>query len=201
MNARLHQTIRLHELPKRMRTLARDHRGFPIPYIVMIDTHGTPQFTINDVRRTDECRRKRLCAICGKRFDDGMWFVGGSRCFLHEFGAFLDPPVHYECGEYALRICPFLAAAKYSKRIDAAKLPAGGLPEGMALVREEGMTPRLPERFGFGRTDGYEVKSHGLRGPYFYTVPQWDFVEWWQQGERCNAPDSGRPAPEQVING
>jgi hypothetical protein len=181
---------RYFDLPKRMRTLARDGRGYPIPFIVMTDRHGTPQFTINDVRRTEACRRKGLCSICGKRFgDDGFWFVGGSRCFLLEAGAFLDPPVHHDCGEYALRVCPFLAAAKYSKRIDAAKLPPGGLPDGMALVREEGMEPRLPERFGFGRTNDYDVRSNGLPDHYIYTVPEWDFVEWWRNGERCNAPD------------
>lgn len=192
------------ELPRRMRTLARDPRGYPIPFIVLIDKSGQPQFTINDHSRTEECRRKRLCSICGKRFDrnpvtfrEEFWFVGGSRCFLHEHGAFLDPPVHYECAEYALRVCPFLAARRYSNRIDDRKLNPANMPANMALIREKGMQPALPERFGLGMTTGYEFRE---TQPNFglYIADPWQYVEWWRAGEPINAPETGvsPPAPE-----
>lgn len=194
------------EVPIRMRTLARDPRGFPIPFIVMIDKTGTPQFTINDMRRTTECRRKGLCAICGKRFErhpvtqrPEMWFVGGSRCFLHELGAFLDPPLHLECAEYALVVCPFLAARSARWRnIDDAKLSPGGLPEGMAILRDKHVQPDLPERFGLGRTYAYkfreDVPQHG-----FYIVEDWSHVEWWRGGERIEAPATGESPPIQEF--
>lgn len=180
------------EVPKRMRTLPRDTRGYPIPYIVLVDRRGVPQFTINDDRLVQRCRRRSLCAICGKPHDrDGMWFVGGSRCFLHEHGAFVDPPVHLECAEYALRVCPFLAARKYTGRIDAAKLAPGSLPPGTALAAWDHMPPDLPERFGLGRTLGYEIsRTTGL-----YLVDDWRYVEFWQAGQPVNAPDTGEPAP------
>jgi hypothetical protein len=190
------------ELPRRMRTLPRDRRGYPIPFIVLIDRNGEPQFTINDWRRVAECRTKHLCSICGKRFDKHpvsskyeMWFVGGSRCFLHPRGGFLDPPMHLDCATYALRVCPFLAARAYSGRIDDAKLTPGGLPSGTALVREEYMQPALPERFGLGLTFDYrfhqEPNSAGV-----YTVDDWHYVEWWKAGEAVDAPASGEPPPD-----
>lgn len=183
-------------LPQRMRTLSRDKRGFPIPFIVLRDSTGMPQFTINDMRRIDDCRRKRLCSICGKRFDrNEMWFVGGSRCFLHEDGAFLDPPVHLECAEYALRVCPFLAAPHYAKRIDDAKLAPGAMPNGVALVRTDYMPPGLPERFGLGMT--HSVRYHPRpKGQSLYTVEHWEYVEFWRAGQPIDAPDTSAPPPD-----
>jgi hypothetical protein len=190
-------------LPKLMRTLSRDDRGYPVPWIVLRDKTGRPQFTINDVLKVEECSRKGLCSICGKRINlhrlwpgtvnIEAWFAGGSRCFLHPQGAFLDPPAHYECLEYALKVCPFLAARSYSKRLDDAKLAPGALPDGMALVRTEFMQPRLPERFGFGLAFDYRRIQVDL-GQTIYVVERWQYVEFWKQGEPCNAPD--RPVPE-----
>jgi hypothetical protein len=127
-----------------------------------------------------------------------MWFVGGSRCFLHQHGAFLDPPLHLDCAEYALRVCPFLAARSYSKRIDDAKLPADGLPAGMALTREEFMMPRLPERFGLGRTSKYRTIVRPRDVPLF-SVESWDYVEFWQAGEPVNAPMTADPPPDAEV--
>ena len=183
-------------VPMRMRTLARDPRGYPIPFIVMLDKAGVAQFTINDQRRLEKVRGRKLCAICGKRLDDGAWFVGGSRCFLHERGAFLDPPAHIECAEYALRVCPFLAAPRYAGRIDDAKLTPGGMPEGMALARAEFMTPDRPEIFGLGHSYAYRFEVDSAGGMGCYVVDAWDYIEWWERGERVNAPASGIAPPD-----
>jgi len=187
-------------IPKRMRTLAKDHRGYPVPYIVLIDQTGKPQFTINDDEKVKRCDRRKLCSICGKPHDrDGFWFVGGSRCFLHPQGAFLDPPLHLECAEYALRVCPFLAARRYTKRIDDAKLAPGATPEGMTLLREEFMMPRLPERFGLGRTLGYRRLSRRGDLPV-YVVEGWRYVEFWRNGEPVNAPDTADPPADREMS-
>jgi hypothetical protein len=184
--------------PKPMRTLGRDARGYPIPYLVLIDRSGLPQFTINDQERAAECDRKGLCAICGKRLERTrsgkrvMWFVGGSRAFLHPAGAFLDPPMHHDCAEYALRVCPFLAARRYAGRIDDAKLAAGNLPEGLSLIRHEGMAPALPPMFGFGMTYDVQITTPPAKA---YIVDDWRYLEWWHAGERIPAPDSGEPPP------
>lgn len=189
-----------------MRTLAKDKRGYPVPFLVVVDKSGLPQFTINDVRKVQQCIGKKLCAICGKRFDrnpvsfkkDEMWFVGGSRCFTHQHGAFLDPPAHLECAEYALRVCPFLAAPHYSGRIDTAKLKEENLPDGMAVVRTDYMPPQLPERFGLGLCHSYRITSPNPGGVMFL-VDDWRYIEWWREGERINAPDTAEPIPDPRV--
>jgi len=176
-------------IPKTMRTLAKDHRGYPIPFIVMRDKSGQPQFTINDFFKVRDCHAKRLCAICGKRLNEGFWFIGGSRCFLHEHGAFVDPPTHYECAEFAMRVCPFLAARKYTKRIDAKKLKRENIPDTYDLVLVEGMPPALPERFGLGHSSNYALLRRGP-GDDLHIIDHWNYIEWWKNGERINAPDT-----------
>jgi hypothetical protein len=181
-------------MPMSMRTLERDSRGYPIPFIVLRDKSGQPQFTINDVRKTNQCHTKRLCSICGKRMPSTVWFVGGSRCFLHADGAFLDPPMHLECATYALIVCPFLAASKYSRRIDDAKLDPKNTPDNLKLVRTDFMMPRLPERFGLGMTTEYHYERISPRpGEFIFTVRQWGYVEWWRAGSPVEAPESSEP--------
>lgn len=182
------------EVPQRMRSLPRDRRGYPIPYVVFRDGAGAPHFTINDIRRSRDCRVKLLCAICGQPHRDGFWFVGGSRCFIHENGAFVDPPLHRECAEYALQVCPFLAAPSYSKRIDAKTLRPDGQP--MLLMETEGMDPNQPVLFGLGHARRYRTnldrREH--RRPIavepLFLVDQWTFVEWWHDGIVQPAPTS-----------
>lgn len=179
------------EVPRLMRTLERDARGYPVPFIVLRDKAGKPHFTINSSVLVADCVRKRLCSICGKRMGPLVWFVGGSRCFLHRMGAFLDPPLHLECAEYALRVCPFLAASSYGKRIDDRTLDPGALPDDVALVRHNGALPQLPERFGLGAAKDYRISNRTL-----FVVDHWEYVEFWRNGTPCNAPDSGQPAPD-----
>lgn len=171
-------------IPPRMQVLERDPRGYPIPFIVLRDKKKQPMFTINDVYKTTECRTKKLCSICGRRLGDYMWFVGGSRCFIHKYGAFIDPAVHYECGQYALQVCPFLAALSYSKRIEDKKLKPENRPDNMVLVEIEHMEPNLPEQFGIGACKVAVFVDN------VYKVDRWDYVEWWHHGVPVNAPSA-----------
>lgn len=175
-------------IPKLMRTLERDPRGYPIPFIVLRDKSGRPQFTINDVRKTEPARIKRLCQICGKKLEKLVWFVGGARCFTLAQGAFVDGPVHHECGQYALQVCPFLALANYSKLIDDRLLKPGDRPDDLVLARVPHMPPNQPERFGFGCTADYEAFRSDHQG-WLYRANTWEYVEWWKGGVRINAPD------------
>lgn len=174
-------------VPRLMRTLERDRRGYPIPYIVLRDTSGKPQFTINDHQSVAECLRKHLCAICGKRMPYGeRWFIGGSRCFTHEHGAFLDPPLHIECAEYALIVCPFLALRSYSGRIDDKLLDPANTPAGMIMVKNDHMPPDRPAFTGLGMCRDYATM--GDPWSVMFRVRNWRYVEWWKDGVRINAP-------------
>jgi hypothetical protein len=170
--------------PSAMRTLAKDARGYPIPHILLIDKSGMPQFTINVHSKIVDCVRKKLCAICGKRMADGFWFVGETKCFTSVRGAFRDPPMHQECGEYALRVCPFLAAPSYLKPLDDKKLKPGTMPKGRMSPVQNVVGPIQPERFGFGRCTAFDFPLQKA-----FLVAQWDFVEWWHNGELVGAPE------------
>lgn len=106
------------EIPKPLRSLERDRRGYPIPFIVMRDRTGRPHFQVNDARQVLRAIRGHLCALCGRRMREGFWFVGGPRCFMHPRGAFVDPPAHEDCARYAMQVCPYLAAPSYARRLD-----------------------------------------------------------------------------------
>lgn len=176
-------------IPRLMRTLERDRRGYPVPFIVLRDKLGTPHFTVNDTRLTEAARRKRLCSICGKRLEADVWFVGGSRCFLHEHGAFVDGPVHHECGAYALQVCPFLAMPTYTREVAGRTLRPDRMPDDMLTQVIPHMAPFRPERFGFGRTRAYRAFESDRQG-WLFRVLVWDYVEWWHHGEQVNAPDT-----------
>jgi hypothetical protein len=176
-------------IPKRMRTLECDARGYPIPVIVVRDQQGTPLFTVNDHTKVIACFSKRLCSICGKRLDADVWIVGGSRAFLHDQGAFIDPPLHHECATYALQVCPFLAAPTYTRSVSPRKI--GHLPDGMRAVNIEHSGPIQPERFGLGSTRSYRLVRTGVAS-VIMIVDRWDYIEWWRNGIPCAAPDAQR---------
>ncbi|MGH6988400.1 MAG: hypothetical protein ACREE3_00775, partial [Stellaceae bacterium] len=129
-------------------------------------------------------------AICGKRMHGGFWFVGGLRCFLHEHGAFFDPPMHLECAEYALQVCPFLAASKYIRRVGTAKLAHNRMPSGAAILENQEEEEALPERFGLGYTLSYRLTIISQFEKYF-VVDDWRYIEWWKVGHPCDAPATG----------
>lgn len=182
------------ELPRRLRTRPRDPRGYPIPYIAMLDAGKRPHFTINDQRRTAEVIQKRGCALCGKPLerggpDAGAWFTGGAICFIHPNGAFLDPPSHRECGEYAVRVCPFLAAPHYGRRIEHRTLGDNALAPDMALVRDDSVRTARPPLFGFGQTATFSAVPGGSPGSTYLVADGWLQVEWWRHGRRLAEDD------------
>jgi hypothetical protein len=172
------------EVPKSLRTRPKDPRGYPIPWIVYVEPSGKPQFTINDPSKVEDCIRKRLCGLCGKRIVGSFWFIGGMRCFTHEHGAFIDPPMHEHCARYAIRVCPFLGAPSYGKRIDDKKLSRDAPTDGglRVLVKDTTMPDDRPELFGLGSTLAYSlVRPSSLQ--LYFVVPLWELVEQWRCGQ------------------
>jgi hypothetical protein len=165
-------------IPERMRELPLDSRGYPIPVIVYRDTDGKPHFTINDSRAVDRVIRYDLCAICGTKLWRGRWFVGGPGSAFHEHGAYLDPPLHAECCEYALQVCPYLAAPKYAKRIDAKTLNPAKL--NAALLVDHTQDPNRPETFVAVLARGQKMTDNG----YFRPVRPYIAVHYWRAGKR-----------------
>ncbi len=70
------------EIPRRLQHRPL-FRGFPVPYVAMVDSAGTPDFKVLDVERMEECAVRRLCALCGEKLGRFAAFIGGPRHQTH----------------------------------------------------------------------------------------------------------------------
>lgn len=180
-----------------MAHLVKDRRGYPVPAMVMRDGSGRPHFQINDELSRQQIIAEDLCAICARKLLRGRWFVGGPMCAFSERGLYVDPPLHQECAEYALRVCPYLAAPSYAKRIDGATLK--GTDRQHAVLVDPTMIPDRPPVFvavmAVGQDYFFARGEHAVfgLGPEHvrYTrhhVGSARRVEVWRHGERVTYP-------------
>ena len=165
------------EVPDRMKHLERDHRGYPIPYIVFRDDEGKPHFTINDHAKVNRCKHDEICAICGQELLRGRWFLGGPMSAFHPNGAYIDPPLHHECMRFAVQTCPYLINVKYTKRIDGNTLDMNKA-KGVTSIIDPTMDPTRPKIFvavmavaQWITPNGYVQPKHPYRG-----------LEFWRDG-------------------
>lgn len=172
-------------IPDRMKHLERDHRGYPIPWTVFRDNDNKPQFTINDTIKVIRCKQEDLCAICGVKLLRGRWFIGGPMSALHPHGAYIDPPLHHECMQFAASTCPYLVSSKYTKRIDAAKLDPAKVKGALTFV-DPTMDPTRPEFFIAVMAIGQHETPNG------YLTPDRPYrrMEWWREGKMVKEFDA-----------
>ena len=153
------------EMPPSLAARPRDARGFPITFVTLIDSQGQPDFTTLDARKIEACITQGICGLCGERWpspsnspagarrpDDHLRaFVGGP--LSCESRMFYDPPMHVECAEYAMQVCPHIATptARYKKQ-------ALGGPEQRAQII--GADDKRPEKFGLLLCHSYDITWH-----------------------------------------
>jgi len=164
--------------------------------MVYRDHAGRPHFTINDENKRQEIIQRDLCSICAQKLLRGRWFVGGPGSAFHERGAYLDPPMHDECVHYALRVCPYLAAPSYGKRIDARTLDPDHPP---TILIDPTLDPERPEQFVAVMATGQKfILGELVPGVPFvqFVKPKRPYlrVEWWCAGEQVEPILSGVPA-------
>lgn len=167
-------------IPARMRHLERDRRGYPIPFIVFRDDTGKPHFTINDEPAVAAVITGGLCAICGKKLGDNIWCIGGPKAAFHERGCYLDPPVHKDCGTFALKTCPYIALPSYKGRIDDATLKFGDASD-RVIVKDESVVPDRPALFVFSKTSAIRIREDDMN-LYVHPKRPWRAVEYWKDG-------------------
>lgn len=187
-------------IPALMQHLLRDRRGYPIPVTVLKDTEGRPHFAVNDERERQRVILAGLCSICDKKLWRGRWLVGGAVAAFHEHGAFIDPPMHYECLEYALKVCPYLAAPSYAgsvgeRTIDPSKLPGHIIKVNMTPTD----LPRRPPLFVVGMV--VEVKLVWESGRAWWVRAlrpgkPYRQVQYWRHGTRLDDIEGARLAQE-----
>lgn len=103
-------------IPKAMKYLPKDKRGYPIPFTVLVDDKGTPHFRVNDSEKTIKCLLNKRCSISGRSYGEQGWLVGGILSAFHPKGAYFDIPVREDCGVYAMKVCPNFAAPNYTSK-------------------------------------------------------------------------------------
>jgi hypothetical protein len=180
------------EMPRALRKRPRDRRGYPIPFIVLIDAQKRPHFTINNGERVIAAGRKKLCGLCGGKLRGDIAFVGGPVCFFSAMGAFSDPPMHAECARYAIRVCPYLAAPSYAKRIDDKTLRPGATPNGVLINTDIAVPDDRPAAFVLGATDRYEMFFRDDGAPLFRCAGRWTDLEVWQHGRQLEGAEKDR---------
>ena len=174
-------------IPRRMRALQRDKRGYPVPYTVLRDLDNCPHFAVNNSERQARCVREKRCSICGGKIERELWLVGGPLSAFHPAGAYRDPAMHYECMAYALQVCPYLAMPSYTGRIDLAGLDPSKVPDTMAFI-DSTMIPERPQLFVAVCTR--RISDTAPAGQPFATVTAerpYIRAEYWQNGTRLHA--------------
>ena len=175
------------EIPALMKNLELDRRGFPVPFIILKDKTGVPHFKINDDRKVEECIKNDLCSICGTEMKTDKWMIGGPLSAFHPQGAYIDIPVHKECGEYALQVCPYLAVSTYNGKQTVDDIVAGDFQEDddtkQLVFKDPTQSKDRVPFFVFNKITGFDVTR---RGTDRYIKPHKPYVEveFWNDGEQ-----------------
>lgn len=204
-------------IPARMKHLQVDRRGYPIPWGVYRDGEGNPHFAINDEKRRMQMLGRDLCSICGTKLFRGRWFVGGPLSAFHEYGCYLDPPMHHECATFALQVCPYLSAPSYAGRVDDRTLRKTGKGvvtldnkgavksvstamegESTTLLMDTTMIPERPQLFVAVMAIGQMLRPEGMQVNIKPNRP-YRAVEYWRNGQRLPT-EAGELAVQIVLN-
>lgn len=175
------------EIPECLAGLKRDRRGYPIPVTAMVDREGRPHFTITDQAKRHQMIKEDRCHLSGRKLFRGRWFIGGPMAAFHPQGAFLDGPMLDEASLFAVRTCPFIAAPKYSRRIDdlTAKNAATG-PDTLVIRMHEEVTKDRPPLFARVMTIGQKLAPSSDGDVVFVPKKPYRRVEFWQNGKKLD---------------
>jgi hypothetical protein len=172
-------------LPKTMKRLRKDHRGYPVPFVALVERAGVAHFDVHDPAKVKACVECHLCGVCGTRLPNGAaWFAGGPRSFLSPRGAFTDPPMHGDCCRYAMRVCPYIAAPTYARRIDGRRVP-----DGIAVTKQD-MLERRPPFFVMASCARWYVHPGEEGMTIFRPAARFVGSEVWRRGEKVEEAEA-----------
>lgn len=159
------------QMPPRIAALPKTENGYPVPFFVIVK-NGVPDLRVLDPRKQQRCFKQNLCGICGQGLDYWVAFVSGPQA--RSFRVSADPPMHEECAEYALKVCPYLVrpsakrAKEYSVEVNLTDPHfLSDRPEKMALI--------------IARRDS--VKFGLANGSLMFSYQTPKRTRWWQDGQ------------------
>jgi len=136
-------------LPRRIKMLPVDERGYPVPWFVQwFHADGSPcryapdpfvdhpDFRVADARKKVAAVQENLCWVCGEQLGKYLAFTIGPMCAVNRVSS--EPPAHRECAEFSARACPFLTKPKVVRRENDITPRAEEAP-GQMLMRNPGV--------------------------------------------------------------
>ena len=183
-------------LPKRMKSLAVDERGYPVPWFVQwVD--GKPEFRAMNTQKLIQALRSKLCWVCGEPLGVYLCFVAGPMCGINRTSS--EPPSHLECARWSAKNCPFLSNPKMVRREDALINNAGMRDNvaGFAITRNPGVAMLwITREFEMFRDQ---------KGAHLIQMGEPQSVEWYAEGREATRAevqasiDGGLPILEAVA--
>lgn len=173
------------KIPERMSSLPLDERGYPIPFIVFRDDNNKPHFTINDEYKRLSIIKQDRCPICGEKLLRGRWFVGGPLSAFHPEGLYLDSGMHHECMNYAMQVCPYLAAPKYLKRISDKTVKTEDISQSRLFIDPTVIDAR-PDVFVAIMTTGQKLIGKGSLSLKIRPKKPCVDIQYWKYGKQID---------------
>jgi hypothetical protein len=136
----------LSALPKWMRGLKVEERGYPVPWFVAwLDENdepvrrgeGTPDFRVIYPGATEDAVKHRRCWVCGGPLGRYEAFVLGPMCAVNRTSA--EPPSHRDCAIWSARNCPFLSRPHARRRENNMPVESEKHVPGIMLRRNPGV--------------------------------------------------------------
>ncbi|MFD9123484.1 hypothetical protein [Kitasatospora sp. NPDC059571] len=136
------------ELPAGLAARPIDQRrGLPIP-AVNERPDGTADFLSINGRTAIKLAVSGGCSLCTRLMSGLAAFLGGPKSA--QAGSYSDPPMHEECAEAALRLCPHIAR-QHARRATERRIPeATAVPEGFSEAKPQEWVMVLASSFGAG---------------------------------------------------
>jgi hypothetical protein len=177
----------LEEMPRRMRNLPVDKRGYPVPWFVAWQ-NGEPEFRALDPEKWIRAVRDKLCWVCGESMGIYKVFVLGPMCGINRTAA--EPPCHMDCARWSVRNCPFLKNPDEVRRESKELHLEDG--SGFALQRNPGVTL-------LWATKTLSIFNDEKGKPLIH-IGEPELIEWWCRGlpakreEVLQSIEEGMPA-------
>lgn len=127
----------LPELPRRMRKLPVDKRGYPVPWFVHWEGNE-PKFQIIGKGKILAATQLKKCWICGEQMGVHVAFVLGSVSGINRTSP--EPPSHLDCAEFACKACPYLTTPEAVRSMRGIKDIEITNPPGEGSKRNPGVT-------------------------------------------------------------
>ena len=179
-------------IPHQLKDLPTDKHGRPVPYVILFDLDGIPNFKINDTAKVNDCLENDKCPICGRKLNGDMWLIGGEMSAFHPNGAYIDPPTHKICGQFALENCPYLSMPNYKASPDpTAAIKNKRLPAATMFYNPT-VSLDLLSFFVFVKVKSFSVKRYNVFERFIKAERPYLETEFWRGGKKITIHEAVR---------